>query len=47
MLVIYLIGPKFLKEQNKMRLAENSIIMKCYRILPGSFSDLNYIIYLN
>ena len=45
LLVIYLIGPKFLKEQNKMRLAENSIIMKCYGILPGSVSDLNYIIY--
>ena len=45
LLIVYLIGPKFLKEQDKGRLAENSTIMKCYGTLPGGVSDLSYIIY--
>ena len=45
LLIVYLIGPKFLKEQNKGRLAENATIMKCYGTLPGSVSDLSHIIY--
>ena len=45
LLIIYLIGPKFLKEQDKGRLAENATIMKCYGTLPGSVSDLTHIIY--
>ena len=45
LLIVYLIGPKFLKEQDKGRLAENSTIMKCYGTLPGNISDLTHIIY--
>ena len=45
LLIVYLIGPKFFKEQDKGGLAENSTIMKCYGTLPGSISDLTHIIY--
>ena len=45
LLIVYLIGPKFLREQDKGRLAENATIMKCYGTLPGGISDLSYIIY--
>ena len=45
LLIVYLIGPKFILEQDKSRLAENITIMKCYGTLPGQISDLNHIIY--
>ena len=45
LLIVYLIGPKFFKEQDKGSIAENSTIMKCYGTLPGSISDLTHIIY--
>ncbi len=45
LLIVYLIGPKFIFEQDKTRLAENITIMKCYGTLPGQVSELNHIIY--
>ena len=45
LLIVYLIGPKFILEQDKTRLAENITIMKCYGTLPGQVSELNHIIY--
>ena len=44
LLVLYLIAPKFIKEQNYVRLAENQIIFYCYKKLPGN-GKLNHIIY--
>jgi magnesium-transporting ATPase (P-type) len=42
--VLYLVAPKFIKEQNYVRLAENQIINYCYKQLPGK-GKLDHIIY--
>ena len=44
LLVLYLIAPKFIKEQNYVRLAENQIIKYCYGKLPGNGKE-DHIIY--
>ena len=44
LLILYLIAPKFVKEQDLERLAENRIINYCYGKMPGD-SDPDYIIY--
>ena len=45
LVVFFLIAPEFIKEQNLVRVAENSIILACYGELPGGKSDPEYIIY--
>jgi len=35
LLILYLVGPKFIKEQDLERLAENAIINYCYGKMPG------------
>ena len=45
LIIMFLIAPEFIKEQNVVRLAENNIILDCYGELPGGKSDPNYIIY--
>ena len=42
---IYLLGPKFIQEQNLARIAENEVILKCFGVLPGDRTDPNKIIY--
>ena len=44
LLILYLIAPTFVKEQDLERLAENTIINYCYGQMPGE-SDPKYIIY--
>ena len=44
LLVLYLIAPDFIKEDNYVRLAENAIIFQCYQKLPGN-GKLDHIIY--
>ncbi len=44
LLILYLIAPEFVKEQDLERLAENRIINYCYGEMPGK-GDKNYIIY--
>ena len=44
LLVLYLIAPKFIKEENYIRLAENQIIKYCYGKLPGDGKE-DHIIY--
>ena len=43
LIIIYLYGPEFIKEENMVRLAENKIINYCYSEYPGK--DINHIIY--
>ena len=43
LIIIYLYGPEFIKEENIVRLAENKIINYCYSEYPGK--DINHIIY--
>jgi magnesium-transporting ATPase (P-type) len=45
LMTIYLYGPKFIKEQDLSRIAENQMIFNCYGILPGGENDPNNIIY--
>ena len=44
LLILYLIAPTFVKEQDLERLAENTIINYCYGQMPGN-SDPKYIIF--
>ena len=44
LLILYLIAPKFVKEQDLERLAENSIINYCYGKMPGE-GDVSHIIF--
>lgn len=44
LLILYLIAPKFVKEQDLERLAENTIINYCYGEMPGK-GDVSHIIY--
>ena len=43
LVVLYLLAPEFIKEQNLVRIAENKLIKFCYDEYPGK--DLDYIIY--
>ena len=43
LVILYFIAPKFVKEQNLVRLAENRIINFCYQEFPGE--DLDHILY--
>ena len=43
LVVLYLIAPEFIKEQNLVRLAENKLINYCYNEYPGK--DTEHIIY--
>ena len=43
LVVLYLIAPEFIKEQNLIRLTENKIIKYCYNKYPGK--DVEHIIY--
>ena len=45
LLVIYLYGPYFIKEQNFIRIAENKIILRCYGTLPGGRKNIKKIIF--
>ena len=44
LLLLYLLAPKFIKEDNYVRLAENQIINLCYGKLPGN-GKIDHIIY--
>ena len=43
LIILYLLAPEFIKEDNLIRVAENKIIKYCYSSYPGK--DINYIIY--
>ena len=43
LIMLYLFAPKFIKEQNLVRVAENKLIKFCYTEFPGK--DENHIIY--
>ena len=43
LVILYLIAPEFIKEQNMVRLAENRLIQYCYSEYPGK--DVDHIIY--
>jgi Ca2+ transporting ATPase len=45
LMIIYLYGPKFIKEQDLSRIAENETLLKCYGVLPGGETDPKKIIY--
>ena len=43
LVLLYLYAPKFVKEQNLLRLAENKVLKYCYTKFPGN--DIDYIVY--
>ena len=43
LIVLYLIAPEFIKEQNLVRLTENKLLYYCYSKFPGK--DIEHIIY--
>jgi magnesium-transporting ATPase (P-type) len=43
LVILYLLAPEFVKEENLTRLAENNLINYCYTEFPGK--DINHIIY--
>ena len=43
LVILYLIAPEFIKEQNTVRLAENRLLNYCYNEFPGK--DVDHIIY--
>ena len=43
LVILYLLAPEFVKEENLTRLAENNLINYCYTEFPGK--DVNHIIY--
>ena len=43
LLVLYLLAPKFIRERDLIRLAENSLINYCYGTLPGGTDPKNII----
>ena len=45
LMVIYLFGPNFIKEQNISRITESQVILKCFGVLPGDKTDPTKIIY--
>jgi len=45
LIVMFLIAPEFMKEQDVVRLTENYIILDCYGELPGGKTNPDYIIY--
>ena len=45
LLLLFLYAPKFIKENDCIRLAEIEVIKRCYDSLPGGVTDTSYIIY--
>ncbi len=45
LMVIYLFGPIFIKEQNLSRITKNQVILKCFGVLPGYKANPTKIIY--
>ena len=45
LLLLFLYAPKFIKENDCIRLAETEVIKRCYDSLPGGVTDTSYIIY--
>ena len=45
LMMIYLYGPKYIKEQDLSRIAENKMILECFGTLPGEEYEPNKIIY--
>ena len=45
LMIIYLYGPLFIKEQNISKIAESQTLIKCYGILPGGMKDPKKILY--
>ena len=45
LMIIYLYGPLFIKEQRISKIAESKTILKCYGILPGGMKDPTNILY--
>ena len=45
LMMIYLYGPKYIKEQDLSRIAENKMILECFGTLPGEEYEPNNIIY--
>ena len=43
LLILYLFAPKFIRERDLIRLAENSLIFYCYGTLPGNADKKNII----
>ena len=43
LLILYLLAPKFIKEKDLIRLAENQLIYYCYGTLPGKTNPKNII----
>ena len=43
LVVLYLVGPEFIKEKNLQRIAENRLISYCYSEYPGK--DINHVLY--
>ena len=43
LLILYLLAPKFIRERDLIRLAENSLIYYCYGTLPGNTDPRNII----
>ena len=43
LLILYLVAPKFIRERDLIRLAENSLIYYCYGTLPGNTNPNNII----
>ena len=43
LLLLYLLAPKFIRERDLIRLAENSLIYYCYGTLPGKTNPKNII----
>ena len=45
LMIIYLYGPLFIKEQQISKIAESKILLNCYGILPGGMKDPTKILY--
>ena len=45
LMTIYLFGPRFIKEQDISRIAENQMILNCYGVMPGGETNPYNIIY--
>ncbi len=45
LMIFYLYGPHFVREQNTSRILENELILKCFGKLPGNVTDTKKILY--
>ena len=45
LMMIYLYGPRFIKEQNISKIAESQTLLQCYGLLPGRMTDPTKILY--